>query len=125
MGSRVWPATGLGPLMEADDGNFDCPHPHGTARHRAVRSLRILFCGLGRFSLRYLLTCRSQAHSWAPQMPLGAAEELVLGSLVRTEVRDVRFSVLDTADTDGCRESVDPLADSGPGRRKKGRRELW
>ena len=90
-----------------------------------MRSLRILLRGLGRFSLRYLLTCWSQAHSWAPQMPLGAAEELVLGSLVHTEVRDVRFSVLDTADTAGCRESVDPLADSGPGRRKKGRRELW
>lgn len=27
MGSRVQPTTELGPLMEADEENFDCTHP--------------------------------------------------------------------------------------------------
>lgn len=36
------------------------------------------------------------------QAPQGAVEELVVRSLCHMEVRDVRFSVLDTADAAGC-----------------------
>jgi hypothetical protein len=38
----------------------------------------------------------------APQTLLGTMEEKVLGSLVYTETRDVRFSVLDIKDAAGC-----------------------
>jgi hypothetical protein len=67
----------------------------------------------------------SGSDSWAPQLLLGTAEELVLGSLGCTEARDVRFSVLDTAARcHGRAENrVGPWLDSGPGQREKGQGE--
>lgn len=55
----------------------------------------------------------SGSDSWAPQLLLGTAEELVLGSLGHTEVRDIRFSVLDTADTAGCRRRAENWGEGG------------
>lgn len=49
----------------------------------------------------------SGSNSRAPQKLLGTAEDPVLGSLGRTETRDVVFSVLDTADAAGCLERAE------------------
>lgn len=63
----------------------------------------------------------SSSDSQAPQMPLCTTEELILGSLGHTEVRDISFSILDTTSAAGC----PGRAENGAGGAAHGQTLAW
>lgn len=80
-------------------GKFDCVHPHGTTGPAGCVNPQDPTPGEEGTVWVPTNLLESGSDSLAPPKQLAATEDPVLGSLGCMEVRDIRFSVVDTSDT--------------------------